>query len=125
MRIALLVALAYMVAVPFIINIVDDRPRDDRPAYRGYRSEQVRSPDRRYLGRGEFPGHPKYTHFYDYPKRHDERHFFFRQVICVFLITVAMRTRYKLDGVSRHLAALQKIRERKAASADQPGGATS
>ena len=109
MRIALLVALAYLVFVPFIINLVDARPRSDfyngEPRYRA--------------GLREFP--TKGYHFRDKRYRYSRGEllpFFPSQVTCVFLITLAIRTGCKLEGTSRHLAALQKIRESKKASAD-------
>ena len=117
MRIALLVALAYLVFVPFIINLVDARPRshfyNGEPRYRG----KLR----------EFPTKGEYLRYRDKRYRYSRGEllpFFPSQVTCVFLITLAIRTGCRLDGASRHLAALQKIREGKGASADQSSAAT-
>jgi len=108
MRIALLVSLTYLALVPPIINLVDARPRSDfyngEPRYRaGLREFPTQSYYKRY----------RYSHGELLP-------FFPSQVTCVFLITLAIRTGCRLDGASRHLAALQKIREGKGASAATP-----
>ena len=100
MRIALLVALAYFVFVPFIINLVDARPRYNA----GYRAA-TRFP-KQAGGLGQ------------YSKRAgEELPFYPSQVACVFLITLAIRTSSKINQLSMHLAALQKIRDRQKASA--------
>ena len=103
MRIALLVALAYFVFVPFIINLVDARPRYNA----GYRAA-TRFPKQaggleQYSKRAQRAG--------------EELPFYPSQVACVFLITLAIRTSSKINQLSMHLAALQKIRDRQKASA--------
>ena len=103
MRIALLVALAYFVFVPFIINLVDARPRYDA----GYRAA-TRFPKQA----GGLGQHSKRAQ-----RAGEELPFYPSQVACVFLITLAIRTSSKLNQLSRHLAALQKIRDRQKASA--------
>ena len=103
MRIALLVALAYFVFVPFIINLVDARPRYDA----GYRAA-TRFP-KQAGGLGQYSKRAQ--------RAGEELPFYPSQVACVFLITLAIRTSSKLNQLSRHLAALQKIRDRQKASA--------
>ena len=101
MRIALLVALAYLVCVPFIINLVDARPRYDA----GYFPIQAG-------GLGQYSKRAKRA-----KRAGEELPFYPSQVTCVFLITLAIRTGCKLNEASRHLAVLQKIREGQKASA--------
>ncbi len=106
MRIALLVALAYFVFVPFIINLVDARPRYDA----GYRAA-TRFP-KQAGGLGQYSKRAQRAQ-----RAGEELPFYPSQVACVFLITLAIRTSSKLNQLSRHLAALQKIRDRQKASA--------
>ena len=113
MRIAIPVALAYMLLGPLIINLVDDRPRF--APFRSYRidGERVKRP-KHYHCRNTFPS-PVYNSLgYDLPERirHDETPFFLPQAICVFLITLGVRTHYRLEVASKHLAALQSIKDR-------------
>ncbi len=142
MRIALLVAFAYLVFVPFIINLVDSRPRSEfykgEPRYRaglrkfptkGYvhRTKKVKGQD---IPQVDEYGSPRLLLRRDHTGRikpfHDKRYrysygellpFFPSQVTCVFLITLAIWTGCKLKEASRHLAALQKIRDGQEASA--------
>ena len=114
MRIALLVALAYFVSVPFIINLVDARPRYDA----GYRAAQ--NFPRQAGGWGQYSKRAKRA-----KRAGEELPFYPSQVTCVFLITLAVRVGCKLDEASRHLAALQTIRDAKKASADQSSDGTS
>ena len=104
MRIALLVALAYLAFIPFIIDLVDARPRR-HDYYKGTRDRSLR----------EFP-HKNHGNNYRYASD-ESLPFFPSQVTCVFLITLAVRVSSKLNDASRLLAALQKIREGKEGSA--------
>ena len=89
MRIALLVALAYFVFVPFIINLVDARPRYNA----GYRAA-TRFP-KQAGGLGQYSKRAQ--------RAGEELPFYPSQVACVFLITLAIRTSSKINQLSMHL----------------------
>ena len=97
MKSAIFVALAYLIFMPRLVWLIDDN----------YYSNH---------------GHYFYFEGIVYGL---QGLFVFFQTVCVFLICLVIRASLQLTQLSRHLAALQKIRERQAARADQPGGATS